>query len=74
MEEREYVIDKMKEKLDDCRLCFSSTNVTVHIGQQVDKNTSIVEKIQYCTSLIVCFAIYLVLLSIKIILYNLFDN
>jgi len=69
MEEREYVIDKMKEKLDDCRLCFSSTNVTVHIGQHVDKNTSIVEKIQYCTSLIVCFVIYLVLLSIKIILY-----
>ncbi|XP_022174312.1 zinc finger protein 652-A-like [Myzus persicae] len=53
MEEREDVVDKMKEKLDDCRLCFSSTNVTVHIGQHVDKNTSIVEKIQYCTSLIV---------------------
>lgn len=53
MEEREVVIDKTKEKLDDCRLCFSSTNVTVHIGHNVDKNTTIVEKIQYCTSLIV---------------------
>lgn len=53
MEEREVVIDKTKEKLDDCRLCFSSTNVTVHIGHNVDKNTTIVEKIHYCTSLIV---------------------
>lgn len=60
MEEREVVIDKTKEKLDDCRLCFSSTNVTVHIGHNVDKNTTIVEKIQYCTSLIVCVSIYLV--------------
>ncbi|CAI6357621.1 unnamed protein product [Macrosiphum euphorbiae] len=50
MGERE---DLIKKKLEDCRLCFSSTNVTVHIGQNIGKNTSIVEKIQYCTSLIV---------------------
>jgi len=60
MEEREVVIDKTKEKLDDCRLCFSSTNVTVHIGHNVNNNTTIVEKIHYCTSLIVCVSIYLV--------------
>eukprot|EP00102_Acyrthosiphon_pisum_P024169 XP_016661379.1 PREDICTED: zinc finger protein 423-like isoform X2 [Acyrthosiphon pisum] len=32
---------------------YSSTNVTVHIGQHIDDHLSIVEKIQYCTSLIV---------------------
>lgn len=60
MEEPENLKAKTKEKLNDCRLCFSSTNVTVHIGQHIDKNTSIVEKIQYCTSLIVCYFVYLV--------------
>jgi len=73
MEERGDVIDKTKEKLNDCRLCFSSTNVTVYIGQNVDKNTTIIEKIHYCTSLVVCFTVYLIshidfCLSIKIIL------
>ncbi|XP_025206027.1 zinc finger protein 34-like isoform X1 [Melanaphis sacchari] len=53
MEEREDVTDKTKNNLDNCRLCFSTTNVTVNIGQNIDKNTTIIEKIHYCTSLIV---------------------
>lgn len=49
MEERE----DGKDKSDVCRLCLGTTDVTVPIGQHDDKATSIIEKIQYCTSLVV---------------------
>lgn len=52
-EDHEREKDIFKEKSDMCRLCFGSTDVTVNIAQHADKSTSIIEKIHYCTSLIV---------------------
>lgn len=45
--------EKAEDKSNLCRLCLGSTNVTVHIGQNVKNSTTIVEKIHYCTSLVV---------------------
>lgn len=46
--------EKSEDKSNLCRLCLGSTNVTVHIGQHVKNSTSIIEKIHYCTTLVVC--------------------
>lgn len=45
--------DQSNEKLDVCRLCLGFADVTVNLSQHVDKSTSLIEKIHYCTSLIV---------------------
>lgn len=44
---------ELTQKSEICRLCFGTADVTVHIGHRAEKSTSIVEKIHYCTSLVV---------------------
>lgn len=66
--------DDGKKKSNVCRLCLGSINVTLHIGHHSDKSTSIIDKIHYCTSLVVScrlfiYSVYMYIYIYKISMY-----